>query len=133
MQAQHAAGIKTFYKHSAYRKLATHAAVTTVAQAAPSRTSKVTPTATKTTLIFRSNKGTATPVKKGKGKAVDVGDEDGSMARISDAATVAQVTPTEASKAHSAAASEPGCNPTNHPQGHHATTSVLPIRRFAFI
>lgn len=83
--------------------------------------------------MFCAGKGTAAPVKKGKGKAVDIADEDKSMAETSDAAMVAQVTAAEASKAHSAAASEPGCNPTNHLQGHHATTSVLSIRRFAFI
>ena len=84
MQTLRAADIEAFHNHSAEKQAATQAAVTTTAQTTPTKASKAT--ATKATPAPRAKKGTATRVKKVKGKAVDIADEDESMTEASDAA-----------------------------------------------
>ncbi|KAL2041770.1 hypothetical protein N7G274_005554 [Stereocaulon virgatum] len=84
MQTLRAADIEAFHNHSAEKQATIQAAITTTAQMTPIKASKAS--ATKATPTSRTKKGTATRAQKGKGKAVDIVDENESMAKASDAA-----------------------------------------------
>lgn len=77
MQAERAAAIEAFHNYSAEKKAATQAAVAAAAQNTPTKAPKATPTSAKATPASRA--------KKGKGKAMEVADEDESMEEASDA------------------------------------------------
>ena len=99
MLAERAAAIEAFHNYSAEKKAATQAAVAAAAQNTPTKAPKATPASAKATPALRAEKGTATPAKKGKGKATEVADEDESMAEASDAATFSKKLAREAEKA----------------------------------
>ncbi|KAK3169996.1 hypothetical protein OEA41_009381 [Lepraria neglecta] len=86
MQAERAAAIEAFHNYSAEKKAATQAAVAAAAQNTPTKAPKATPASAKATPASRAKKGTATPIKKGKGKVTEVADEYESMAEASNAA-----------------------------------------------
>ena len=99
MQAERAAAIEAFHNYSAEKKAATQAAVAAAAQNTPTKAPKATPASAKASLVSSTENGTATPVKKGKGKATGVVDEHESIAQASDAATFSKKLAREAEKA----------------------------------